>query len=192
MKDCILVFSRFQLEGCRINVHLLAHSTGAYVVREAFDDADDRPRIASISWTASQVMLIGADISRKSLSTGNAKGSSLFRHSIRITNYSNPHDSALKLSSIKRLGVAPRVGRVGVPDDAPGNCINVDCGSHWRTLDEDTAKYYGGFDHSWHIGDPLFAEDIVHTMRGDVDRHEIPTRTLADGRLVLGRPGEGR
>ena len=183
--DCILMFSKYQQQDCRINVHLLAHSTGAYVIREAFDDADDRPRIAAANWTVSQVMLIGADISQKSLSADNAKSSSLFRHSVRITNYANANDSVLKLSNIKRIGVAPRVGRVGLPPDAPDNCVNVDCSAYFETLDEDTAVHFGTFAHSWHIGDLLFTEDILHTMRGDLDRHRIPTRKTVDGALVL-------
>ena len=41
------------------------------------------------------------------------------------------------------------------------------------------------FDHSWHIGDPVFTRDIVHTMRGDIDRHEIVTRRSMGGELSL-------
>ncbi len=48
-----------------INVLLLAHSTGAYVVREAFDDADDRRRIAAINGTVSQLVLIAGDVPRR-------------------------------------------------------------------------------------------------------------------------------
>ncbi len=65
--DCIKAFSIMQEDSCQINVHLLAHSTGAYVVREAFDDADDRPSVAASNWTVSQIMFIGADVSAKSL-----------------------------------------------------------------------------------------------------------------------------
>lgn len=174
--DCIVLFSHRQSRGCQTNVHLLAHSTGAYVVREAFDDADDRPRVAATNWTASQVMLISADVSQKSTHADNAKSSSLFRHSVRITNYSNPHDSALKLSNIKRVGVAPRAGRIGLSSDAPRNCVNVNCGRHFESLNPRAAIHHGQFDHSWQIGDPTFAADVLHTIRGDIDRHEIPTR----------------
>lgn len=36
-----------------MHVHVLAYSMGAFVVREAFDDADDRRRIAAVNWTVS-------------------------------------------------------------------------------------------------------------------------------------------
>ena len=171
---------------CRIDVHLLGHSTGVYVIREAFSDADDHRRLSLINWSVSQVALIGGDISAKSLSADNAKTDSLVRHSIRVTNYSNPFDSALKLSNAKRVGMAPRVGRVGLPYDASSNCVNVDCGTHWRTLDEADTRAPGAFSHSWHFDDQLFARDLVYTLQGDIDRNSIPTRVRdADGNLQL-------
>ena len=44
--DCITLLAATQFRGCKINLHVVAHSMGAYLVREAFDDADDRPAIA--------------------------------------------------------------------------------------------------------------------------------------------------
>ncbi len=179
-------FSRFQRPDCEVNVHLLCHSTGAFLVREAFDDADDRAEIAAHNWTVSQIALIGADISSHSMRADSSATSSLFRHSVRVTNYMNPFDSILKLSNVKRIGVRPRVGRVGLPDDAPDKCVDVDCGNHFQTLDEDTATFRGTFNHSWHIGDPVFARDLTETLRGDVDRRRIATREVGpDGRLHL-------
>ncbi|UCC15331.1 MAG: alpha/beta hydrolase, partial [Gammaproteobacteria bacterium] len=121
--DCIRLFTLTQLRGCAFNVHLLAHSTGAYVIREGFDDADDRRNIAATNWTASQVVFIGADVSSKSLGVEDSKSSSLYRHSVRLTNYQNPYDSVLKLSNIKRVGVAPRAGRVGLPGKLPHKAV---------------------------------------------------------------------
>ena len=39
-----------------------------------------------------------------------------------------------KLSNVKRVGVAPRAGRVsrvGLPDNAPAKAVGVDCGAHF-------------------------------------------------------------
>jgi pimeloyl-ACP methyl ester carboxylesterase len=186
--DCIARFAAAQQPDCRINVHLLAHSTGAYVVREAFDDADDRPGIAARNWMVSQIAFIGGDVSSGSMSEGNAATESLMRHCIRLTNYSNPFDSVLKLSNVKRLGAAPRVGRVGLPGDAPPQCVDVDCGPYFSTLDEKKADFVGTFCHSWHIGDPLFTQDLLSTLQGDLDRNVIPTRKREDGKLTLSKP----
>jgi esterase/lipase superfamily enzyme len=186
--DCILPFSRYQQANCRINVHILAHSTGAFVLREAFDDADDRPHIAAVNWTVSQVLFIGADISSSSMSAANPTTSSLRRHCVRLTNYWNPYDSVLKLSNAKRVGLAPRVGRVGLPQDAPPHFVDVDCGEYWQeTQKKRNAKsVIGDLGHSWHIGDPVFTQDLLYTLQGDIDRNAIPTRSsVADNDLKL-------
>jgi len=179
--DCITPFCAMQEDACRVNTHLLAHSSGAYVVREAFDDADDRPKIAASNWMVSQIMFIAADVSARSLGAGNPKSASLYRHCVRLTNYSNPYDSLLKLSNVKRLGTAPRAGRVGLPPDIPENAVNVNCG---RYCDEHQNS------HSWYIGDPHFTKDMFFTLQGDIDRHSIPTRKLVDQKLYLRKEGD--
>jgi esterase/lipase superfamily enzyme len=186
VQDGIRLFAVQQARGCAVNVHVLAHSTGAFVVREAFDDADDSAMIANVNWTVSQMVFISADVSRRSLAHDDSKSSSIYRHCVRLTNYSNPFDKVLKLSNIKRVGVAPRAGRVGLPDDASGKAVDVFCGKHWSGLDErDDAL--GQWSHSWQIGDPLFTEDLLYTLRGDIDRHHLPTRHIDErGRLALG------
>jgi hypothetical protein len=85
------------------------------VTREAFDDADDRRAVARVNWTTSQLVFIAGDVSSDSLSAGNPTTESLYRHCIRLTNYSNPNDEALQIANVKRVGVAPRAGRVGLP-----------------------------------------------------------------------------
>lgn len=182
--DCIKAFSIMQSSNCRINVHLLAHSTGAYVIREAFDDADDRPAVAAHNWTVSQIMLIGADVSAKSMSADNAKSSSIYRHCVRLTNYSNPYDAALKLSNVKRVGVAPRVGRIGLPDNIPKNAVNVNCGKYYKE-NENFLEAIGNKSHSWYIGNKAFTKDMILTINGDIDRYEISTRDIHDGELYL-------
>ena len=173
--DCIRLLTTTQIRGCAINVHLLAHSTGAYVVREAFDDADDRRHIAQHNWTASQVVFISADVSARSMGIDDSKSSSLYRHSVRLTNYHNPYDSVLKLSNIKRVGVAPRAGRIGLPERIPQKAVGIDCGRHFQALKQDP-QCDGAWDHSWHFYDRGFAKDLACTLRGDIDRNYVPTR----------------
>jgi esterase/lipase superfamily enzyme len=183
VKDGLMRFARRQRTGCNVNLHILAHSTGAFVIREAFDDADDTAAIANVSWTVSQMVFIAADVSRKAMCEGDSKSSSIYRHCVRLTNYSNPYDRVLKLSNIKRVGVAPRAGRVGLPDDAAEKAVDVDCGNHFSSLDE-REDAIGSWSHSWHIGDSQFTCDLLHTLRGDVDRHCIETRK-SDGKSGL-------
>ncbi len=192
--DGIHALAEQQTPDCTINIHLLGHSTGVYVIREAFDDADDA-RLANNAWTVSQVVFIGGDISSSSLSQGNSTTDSLYRYCVRLTNYSNLYDSVLKLSNAKRLGMAPRVGRVGLPDDAPSRAVNIDCSDYFAALNAskelkqaDQGAVHGTFDHAWHIGNRLFARDVFETLIGDLDRAVVPTRSAGtDGKLKLVR-----
>ena len=192
--DGVRMLAAEQTPDCSINIHLLGHSTGAYVIREAFDDADDS-RLANNAWAVSQIVFIGADVSAGSMAFGNATTDSLYRHCARLTNYSNLYDSVLKLSNAKRLGVAPRVGRVGLPDVVSPKAVNVDCSGYFAALENDPAvlaadqtEKIGSFDHAWHIGNRVFARDLFEVLRGDLDRSIIPTRRHdAGGGLALSR-----
>ena len=169
---------------CDIDVHLLGHSTGAYVIREAFYQASESRIIDRINWNVSQIVFIGGDIARSSMSSGDSKSQALFCHSVRITNYQNPSDTALKLSNVKRLGLHPRVGRVGIPGDAPESVVNVNVGRYWEMQDA-PSEARGNWSHSWHFHDETFAEDLAATLAGDVDRNALFTRERREGELWL-------
>jgi len=192
VRDCIWRVARMQSQlDCDINVHLLAHSTGAYVVQEAFDDADDRRAINSINWTVSQIALISGDISSDSMAAGDADTESIYGHCVRLTNYSNGYDEVLQISNIKRIGIEPRVGRVGLPAAAPAIAVNVDCSSYYQAAIMPQALGAAGIttSHSWQFGDPVFTEDLAQTLNGDVDRSVITTREMqAVNRFTLRSP----
>ncbi len=181
--DGIAPFSRVVRQDCDISVHVLAHSMGAFVVREAFDDADDRPAVAATGWTLSQVMFAAADVSAQSMATS-PTSSSLYRHCVRLTNYSNPYDSVLSISGAKRVGVAPRVGRIGLPATAPEKAVNVNCGDYYDTNRARFAQVDNA-DHAWFFHDQTFLKDVLFTLQGDLDRHVIPTRRTEGGQLHL-------
>ena len=56
---CALPLAARQQSGCQTNVHLLAHSTGAYVVREAFYHARKKGVLHRGDWKVSQVAFVG-------------------------------------------------------------------------------------------------------------------------------------
>lgn len=187
VKDGVATFSALQRPYCRIDLHILAHSMGCFVVREAFDDADDRARIASKSWAVSQIMLVAADLSVASLEPGNPKSSSLYRHCVRLTNYYNTLDDVLSISAVKRVGVAPRVGRNGMNKPLHEKAANLYCGQRFKT-----GGFEGGINtgHTFYFDDPVFLKDVFHTVSGRLDRDEIPTRGITDkGNLALIDPG---
>ena len=183
--ELISAFAALQRPDCPINVHLLAHSMGCYVLREAFDDADDRPAVAGRSWSVSQVMLVAADVSASSMGLGNPKSSSLYRHCVRLTNYYSPLDEVLSLSNVKRIGVSPRAGRIGLPEARPEKAVNLYCGAYFA---EHRARFGEGHaaSHSWYFDDPSFLQDVTLTVDGGVDRNELPTRApTSQGNLGL-------
>lgn len=185
VKEGIVRFVKHQKEDCEINVHILAHSMGCYVVREAFDHADDMPHVAANSWSASQVILLSADVSSGSLREGNPKCSSLYRHCVRLTNFFNPFDDALKLSDIKRIGVSPRAGRIGLPRRHPQKAVNVDCGDYFKANKTRFEKLKNA-GHTWYFDDQKLLKDVYQTIMGDIDRHSIPGRVAGtDGSLKL-------
>lgn len=184
--DGIAALSRRQTPDCTTNIHLLCHSTGAYVVREAFDDADDTA-LKQASWTVSQILFAAGDVSSASLGQDNPTAASVYNHCIKLTNYSNRHDAVLDISNAKRLGIAPRVGRIGLPDDAPAKAVNVDCTDYYALLTNDAhpevaaADEPGGIvgaqSHSWYFGNAVFTRDVFSTVIG-IEDGVVPTRDV--------------
>ena len=182
----IRLFTAAMRPGCRVNVHVLAHSMGAFVLREAFGTADYVQDIAQVSWIVGQAILVAGDISQGSLAAGNAMGEGIYQHASRVTNYSNPWDDVLSISGAKRLGASPRVGRTGLPEAVPTKAVNVDTGDYFvahRATYRDMHLQFAG--HTWYFYDPVFYRDLVLTLDGRIDRDAIPTRALVDGKLIL-------
>jgi esterase/lipase superfamily enzyme len=185
VRNCVNVLAKGQDKDCKTNVHLLCHSTGAYVAMEAFAQAEKDGDLFKSEWRVSQVAFIAGDVAASSLSVNDDWGKPMFKRILRLTNYSNPNDSVLAASNAKRLGVAPRVSRVGLPADANSKAINVDCGEYFRTLNPRNATYFGNWTHSWHIGNQVFARDLAMTIEGAIDRYAISTREKVNGQLLL-------
>lgn len=184
VKAGISLFIAMLNKDCQINIHVVAHSMGSYVLREAFDDADDTTA-AQTNWTVAQVALIAGDVSAKSFASGDKSSESLYRHAYRVTNYFNREDAVLQVSNVKRVGMSPRVGRVGLPADAPDKAVNVDCTERYAA--QDVVGLAGS--HSWYFDDQLFLKDLAITLKGAVDRTAVPTRreTSTPGVFQLSR-----
>lgn len=195
--DGITYLAGQQTPDCTINVHLLGHSTGAYVIREAFDDADDT-RLPNGGWSVSQIVFAAGDVSSDSMSADDGGAESVYRHCVRLTNYFSRHDEALDLSNVKRLGTAPRAGRIGLPGDAPPSAVNIDCTSYYEALTQDDSTitasdqpndFKGMKSHSWYFGNKMFTEDLFCVLIGK-DRTTIPTREIGpDGKMSLKHVG---
>ncbi|MBI3025393.1 MAG: alpha/beta fold hydrolase [Candidatus Tectomicrobia bacterium] len=175
-----------QAAGCQTNVHLLGHSTGAYVIMEAFAAAEKVGRFYKRDWRIGQVGFIGGDVSAASLDADSQWGEPMFKRIMRLTNYQNGFDDVLAVSNAKRLGASPRAGRVGLTPNAHPKAVNVDCSGYFSTVDPGKQKNkVGWWAHSWHIGNRVFARDLAMTLEGRIDRNYVPTREVRDGRLRL-------
>lgn len=189
VKDCIMLFARLQSDQCRIRVHLLAHSMGCLVVRDAFTYADDYSPTACRNWTISQVAFIAGDVASYKMADEIPDTRALYRHAARLTNYWNPLDWVLNVSDVKSGLTAPRAGRIGLPKEAHTKAVDVNCGPYFKGLSKSDFKMPGVFEHSWHIGDPAFTQDLFLKLNGDLDRWVFPTRQLdAHGKLQLAKP----
>jgi len=186
VKSCVRPLLAAQSPTCKVAVHALCHSMGAYVLREALDHADDG-QSADTTWTLNQVALIGADVDAQDFVDGNADTESLLRHCYRLTNYFNLYDEVLQISNAKRLGVAPRLGRVGLPPDAPTKTVNVDCSKHYAGLPDPGGGPIAeaSRSHGWYFQDAGFMADLANALMGSVDRTVVPGRApVADSRTM--------
>lgn len=174
---------------CDINVHLLGHSTGAYVIMEAFNQAQKNGALYKADWRVAQVAFVAADVSCSSLAENSEWSQAMFNRSVRLTNYSSRFDKVLGVSNAKRLGTAPRAGRIGLPENAHPKAVNVDCSEYFASKDPCQSQFTGTFNHSWHIGDPVFALDLALTLEAGIDRHALPTRRMGPEGMLL-QPGE--
>ncbi len=186
VQEMLRELARRQRTDCQIDIHVLAHSMGAYLVRQAFYQGE-RTDLPSQGWLISQLILVSADVSARSLSRTDPRSASLYRHVIRLTNYATPQDEVLSISTVKRLGMSQRAGRVGLPGDHPDLAVNIDCGDHFA------ATYLSGGrpgrGHNWYFEDALFYRDLFLTIEGALDRNRFPTRRpVAGGGLSLQQP----
>ena len=129
------------------------------------------------------------------MATDDSGAKSVYRHCLRLTNYSNRNDSVLDISNVKRLGVAPRVGRIGLPPDSPATAVNIDCTDYYAQLASDKSVQKadeppgiaGAQSHSWYFGNAVFTRDVFDTVIG-IENGLRTTRVAGmDGGLRLAR-----
>lgn len=173
---------------CDLEVHLVGHSSGAYVIREAFYQASKHRRLAQSDWGVSQVAFFGGDLGVSSMTADDKKSKLMYERCARITNYVNPHDIVLRLSNSKRLFMAPRIGRVGLPEDVPRTIYDVQIGPYWQTVNFEDNKAPGGHWHSFHFDDRTVLTDLFYLIVGHDDRTCIPGRHVVDGKIYLAVP----
>ncbi len=165
-----------------IKIHLLAHSTGAYIVKEAFKDANE-------FWNVDQIIFIGADIPASS-----KEPFAFYRYCNRVTNYYSSYDWALTFSEVIEwfsdliypYKDSRRAGKDGLDLDSSPNIVNIDCSDYFdksytpkkqKQRMNDDNEVIGSVSHSWYIGDDLFTQDMYLTMMNS-DNYFDDTRKI--------------
>lgn len=177
----IIPFTKYNLRDCPVEIHLMAHSMGGFVVREAFRSIDKgRDATLSNDWRLGQVVFFAADVSSGCFDAGVTDMVPVFDHCGRLTNYFSGYDEALAVSNAKNIDISSRVGRVGMPTDNPGHekAVDVDCGPRYVAVPNRKFKTIDGMkSHSWYLEDSIWYDDLAYTFQGNLDRNLIPTRT---------------
>lgn len=186
VNSCINLLAKQQNKNCEKNIHIIAHSTGAYIVQEAFDDAETTRSTAEVNWNVSQIIFIGGDVSSDSMRQERAE--TIYRHCNRLTNYYNPFDNILAISNVKRVGAKNRVGRIGLPENIPSKAVDVNCGQYYNKHKESLNVEVGSHSHSWYFYSNDWYKDAFETILGELDRNVIPTRVKENGKLFLRKP----
>jgi len=174
--SAIALLEQRQRAGCTINVHVLAHSMGAFGVQQAFTwSYQDVPA----GWKIGQLMMVAADVDHTVFSADNVSAKSFVQHAARLTAYTNRYDKALLVSNAKRLDLAPRMGRVGLPDDAPSMMSEINCSDLFDTAYQDLVDELNPVtSHCFYFNRPEFWRDVVLTLAGGIDRAVFSTREI--------------
>jgi esterase/lipase superfamily enzyme len=177
-----------QKTDCTVNVHVLSHSMGGFVVQQAFTWAyQDVPA----DWKVGQVLFASADVDHTVFSAGQYSATMFDQHAGRLTAYCNSYDKVLAVSNAKRLDLEPRMGRVGLPDDAPQMMCEVDCSDFFAVTYPDIPSQLSPVtSHCFYFDQPEFWQDVTLTLAGGIDRSVFPTRTTTTipDRFIL-KPG---
>ena len=176
ISSAIALLEGQQTSDCTVNVHVMAHSMGGFVTQQAFTGAyQDIPP----SWNVAQLLFVAADVDQSVFGADNYSAKMFNQHAGRVTAYCNRYDKALMASAAKRLDLAPRMGRVGLPADAPAMMCEVDCSALFDLVDPGVINALNPVTtHCFYFSRPEFWRDVVLTLCGGLDRNAIPTRDL--------------
>lgn len=172
--SAISLLEKTQQTDCSVNVHVLSHSMGGFVVQQAFTWAyqDVAP-----DWKIGQLIFVAADVDHTVFSAGALSAKMFGQHAGRLTAYCDRYDKALLASNAKRLDLAPRMGRVGLPNDAPPMMCEVDCSDLFERAYPDIVDDLSPVTtHCFYFDQPAFWRDVTLTLAGGIDRGVFPTR----------------
>ena len=162
IEDCIWPL----LQHKKVNLHLLAHSTGVYIVKQAFKQTQD---IAHERYKLDRIVFFAGDVSQQEINKEPIK-SMILNHCEALINYSNQKDEALEAADSLRLGLAPRIGQVGLAKKMSQKCTNKSYTAYFRKIAIHGPNkifdpiHYAYFTHMWYFEDHIWLQDIANTL----------------------------
>lgn len=91
---------------------------------------------------------------------------------------STPNESVLKLTNVKRGGLARRAERLILPESALAKAVGVDCAARFLETQTNTNPVVDPISHAWYFDDHVFLKDITFIPAGDMDRIVNPKRLI--------------
>lgn len=155
---------------CNQKIHLLAHSMGNYVLRNALQEII-RQSDGHIPRIFDQIFLMAADEDDDAFEFDH-KLKLLPKLGRQVNIYFNRDDRAMSISDLTK-GNPDRLGDDGprLPFNVPGKVTQIDC-----------TKVVEGFtEHSYYINEPSVVKDMVQVMQG-LEPHEVTDRLFVDDR----------
>jgi pimeloyl-ACP methyl ester carboxylesterase len=150
LMDCLQVLAA---EFGPQNVHLFAHSMGAYVTEKAFHSAPDR-----FIKPVNHVVFAAADVNQKNYASGAVELNKFLNCCTDLSVYWSKKDEAMIASAVTintgthRLGGGPNGG---FPGETPASCTSIDSTAYWMTTVRKTHKStdpsLAEFSHVWYI-----------------------------------------
>lgn len=164
---------------CPVNVCVVAHSMGNYVLQEALTSYSPQVGTPTNYPLLCETVMVGADVDNDVLEVGN-DGDAICRFSRRVTVYYNRFDSVLLTSQTAKHAGTQRLGRNGPADfsNLDPKVTAVDCSNVITAQGSgpiDTAIQSLTQIHSGYFSSPSFYDDLRYTLLS-VDRSVIPTR----------------
>ncbi|GEP53483.1 alpha/beta hydrolase [Reyranella soli] len=129
------------------NVHLFAHSMGAYVTETAFQNAAGATKI-------NHVLMAASDVDRQNYQAGSVLLNNFLSNCIDLTAYGSADDDALKTSEKLPInhGAVP-LGLKGFPGAGiPAGCNSIECTGYYQRYVKGTKPPPGeDLSHVWYL-----------------------------------------
>lgn len=166
LQDCIWPIMRHHHQ---VPIHIIAHSTGAYIVKQAFDQTENTFDSVNTPYYLEKIIFFAGDIAQKKFYNSPDKNL-ILKHCKTFINYYNKKDEALEAANAIRLGLSPRIGQIGLLKNMSLNCCNKNFTHHYNKISVNAPNKifdpidYAYFTHMWYFEDAFWLKDLTSEL----------------------------